>query len=216
MTVLEDNNIKVNARCITILFNYFGVHLLRRITFLRYTAKVQNRMHDYSLLLYGTSLLSRNIFVSFFVSNIHRDISLNQKSGGGIAASCRSTALYNTDSFTNKIENWDACSFYHFYDDFSYKARLFGIRVVPYPHFKRGLSNTRGFVCENQFEDETVMITDRYIPTLRSMSYKILSRCVTFNWKDLPNDDKMRYKDYVAKKLIAVNSIQNDVFFGNQ
>ena len=76
----------------------------------------------------------------------------------------------------NKMENRDAFSFYHFFDDFSDKARSFGIWVVPYPLFKRGLSNTCGFVCGNQFKDETVMIPDRYIPTLRSMNFKIHKR----------------------------------------
>lgn len=73
----------------------------------------------------------------------------------------------------NKMETWDACSFYHFYEDFSDKARSFGIWVVPYPLFKKGFSDTRGFVCGDPFADETVMIPDRYIPTLRSMSFKI-------------------------------------------
>ena len=200
MIVLEDNNIQVYARC-------FGIHVLWRITFFRYAAKVQNQRHDYSLLLHGRGFPSCNLFVSFLVFTIHQDRSSNQKSGGGIAASCRSTVLYNTESFINKIKNWDACSFYHFYDAFSDKSRLFGIWVVMYQLVKRGLSDTRGFVCGNQFKNETVMIPDRYTLTLRSMSYKILYRRVMFNWKDLPNDDKVYYKDCVAKKLIAVNLI---------
>ena len=71
------------------------------------------------------------------------------------------------------METWDACSFYHFYEDFSDKARSFGIWIVQYLFFKKNLSDKRGFVCGDPFADDTVMIPDRYIPTLEAMSFKI-------------------------------------------
>ena len=105
MTVLEDNNVQVQAWYIAILYKYLDVQVIQRITFCRYTAKARNPRHNHSLLLYGTDLLSRDLFSLILVFNICQDRSLNKRSGGGITAVCSYSAIYNTASFHFAVTN---------------------------------------------------------------------------------------------------------------
>ena len=79
MTILEDNNVQVQAWYITIHYKLLDVQVSRWITFHRYTVKVRNRRHDHrrNETLSATSLLaststdfsSKRLFFSLLVSN---------------------------------------------------------------------------------------------------------------------------------------------------
>ena len=57
-----------------------------------------------------------------------------------------------------KVEEWNAHSIYFFYEEVCNKSAALGIRLLPRPHFKRGITDPRSFITGDVFQNKNVII----------------------------------------------------------
>ena len=86
-----------------------------------------------------------------------------------------------------KVTEWNASRVYFFYDELYDKATSIGIWLLPWPHFRRGITNRRGFLNGDGTKDSRVIIPDRYVSKLKLMSQKIYN-ALTYKDDRLPSE----------------------------
>ena len=71
------------------------------------------------------------------------------------------------------------------YNELCKKGATLGVWLLPWPHFRRGVNDPRGFITGDPFTDKNVNIPSRYEPKLKLMSLKI-HRALSYHDDRLP------------------------------
>ena len=74
---------------------------------------------------------------------------------------------------TTKDDKWDTPSIYFMYNGLFEKGVALRIWLLPWPHFRLGITDSCGFVAGDASTDRNVIILDRYESKLKLMSLKI-------------------------------------------
>lgn len=71
------------------------------------------------------------------------------------------------------------------YNKLCKKGKALGIWLLPWPHFRQGVTDPRGFITGDPFTDKNVNIPDCYKPKLKLMLFKI-HRALNYHKDCLP------------------------------